>query len=437
MITYRTLTFLFLCLLSLKLSAQEDQDYKERRIYYGAVEKAKGLYDKKDYAEALKAYELALSKPNATKEDYYNAACCASLIGDLEKANTYLNKSIELGYWDLKWMSADADFAKFRKDRRWEKALQKLNATLNTIEAKFAGIKGVPLIELIPYQENGQWGYLQQKSKAVLVKAEFDHVSFAGNCLEIKQKNLTYSIGPEATILLEYSKRSTQARERQFFQVVNPPTLVVDSSEGFKGFKVNEKGYISIVSKDFDRNNGKPVVSSIKPIAIEGKMYAIARKQGKYGLVGQDGVPHPNIGFHYQSISLSASFNGKEKCFLTKNEANQWSFILSNGETKFQNEIDSLLRPTEYVKFYTLNLLVIKKGNSQGVIDLTTMTWALKRTENIEIIDLGYTHKDTFCNTDKDYDIDRSQILDFYFWVKNTNGQSYYLGKEQSPYLPK
>ncbi len=441
MISSRLLIFCLLSLFVFKLSAQsgitEGRDLKEGINYYRAVETATAFYEKKAYSDALKVFEQALSKPEANKNDYYNAACCASLVGDLDKANAYLNKSIELGYWDLKWMSNDADFANFRQDRRWEKAIQKLNTTLNTVEAKFERIKGLPLTALVPYQENELWGYLQQSSREILVKAEFEKVSFAGNCLEIKQKSATYSIGPDAKILLEHNNKSTQYRERQFFQVVNPPTLLVDSSDGFKGFKVNEKGYISVVSKDVDQNNGKPIVSPIKPINIEGKMYAIVRKQGKYGLLDQDGATHPKIGFHYKILSYTTAFKGTEKCFLTKNESDQWGFVLSTGETRFQSEFDTLLRPEEYFKFFNLNLLIVKKGNTQGVIDIPTMTWALKPTENIEILDLGFTHKDNYCNTSVSSDIDQSKILDFYFWVKSINGQSYYIGKDQVSYLPK
>lgn len=431
----RILTFCMFSWLVLKLSAQ--QSLIPAVNYYDEIATAQKHYKNKGYAHALHAYEQALSTPIAKKGDYYNAACCASLIGDLDKANTYLNKSIELGYWDLKWMSNDADFVNFRQDRRWEKTIQKLNTTLNTIEAKFERIKGLPLTTLVPYQENGLWGYLQQSSKAILVKAEFEKVSFAGNCLEIKQKNVTYSIGSDAKILLEHNNTSTQYRERQFVYVVNPPNLVVDSSEGFKGFKVNEKGYISVVPKDVDQDNGKPIVSPMKPINIEGKMYAIARKQGKYGLLNQDGGTHPKLGFHYKMLSYSPAFNGAEKCFLTKNDSDQWGFVFSTGETRFQGEIDTLLRPEGYFKFFNLNLLIVKKGNTQGVIDIPTMTWALKPTENIEILDLGFTHKDNYCNSSISSDIDRSKIMDFYFWVNNNNGQSFYMGKDQISYLPK
>ncbi len=288
----------------------------------------------------MRLYSQALNTTNTNKEDYYNAACCASLAGDLDKAALFLNKSIDLGYWDLKWMSADADFNNLRQDRRWEKAIQKLNTTLNTIESKFERIKGLPLTELIPYQENGLWGYIQRKSKEILVKAEFEKVSFAGNCLEIKQKQYNYSIGPDAKIQLDHNVFSTQSRKGPVYKVANFPTIVVDSSEGFKGFKVNEKGYISVVSKDFDQNNGKPLIAPVNPINIEGKMYAIVRKKGKYGLLDQEGTPHPKIGFAYKS--LSPIFSDKKKCFLAKNESNQWGFIFSDGET-IPKRFDTLL----------------------------------------------------------------------------------------------
>lgn len=428
MIYTRILIVCSLSWLAFKLSAQ--QSLIPPVNYYQEIATAEKHYKNKGYAHALHAYEQALSTPDAKKGDYYNAACCASLVGDLNKANTYLNKSIEMGYWDLKWMSNDADFANFRQDPRWEKTIQKLNTTLNAVEAKFERIKNIPRTDLIPYHENGLWGYLHRENKEILVHASFDKVGFAGDCLEIKYKNVLFSIDVQSKIDLEYQDEPSNSHQ-QVFKVFTPPG--VDSSGALKGFKVNEKGYVSIVSKDFDQQRGGPIVFPIKPLYIDGQSYIVARKQGKYGLVNQDGVTHHKIGFNYKSININYSYAGSEKCFLVENEASELSFVLSTGEVRLQNSIDSIFND-QFVQF---KFAKVRKGQREGLIDLTKLSWAIPLTEGLNILDLGFTHRDWYCSISSSSDVEQSKILAFYFLVKNAKGQVYYMDKNQIVYLPK
>jgi tetratricopeptide (TPR) repeat protein len=50
---------------------------------------------------------------------YYNLACIYSLNGDIEKAETAMNKALALGYYNIKWMGEDADLVNFRTGPLW------------------------------------------------------------------------------------------------------------------------------------------------------------------------------------------------------------------------------------------------------------------------------------------------------------------------------
>jgi tetratricopeptide (TPR) repeat protein len=50
---------------------------------------------------------------------YYNLACVYSLNGDIEKAETSMNKALALGYYNIKWMGEDADLVNFRTGPLW------------------------------------------------------------------------------------------------------------------------------------------------------------------------------------------------------------------------------------------------------------------------------------------------------------------------------
>jgi tetratricopeptide (TPR) repeat protein len=46
---------------------------------------------------------------------HYNLACSFSLTGDIKKAVASLEKAIELGYRDFKWLGKDPDLVELRK----------------------------------------------------------------------------------------------------------------------------------------------------------------------------------------------------------------------------------------------------------------------------------------------------------------------------------
>ena len=62
----------------------------------------------------------------------YNLACSFSLTGDIKKAVTALEKAIELGYRDFKWLGKDPDLEELRKSP----AFKTLRAKIKRISDK-------------------------------------------------------------------------------------------------------------------------------------------------------------------------------------------------------------------------------------------------------------------------------------------------------------
>jgi hypothetical protein len=89
------------------------------------VDKAVEVYRAKDYKQALqytqKAYEIA---PDNTLV-LYNLACFSALVGDKDKALTWLEKAVDAGYYAPNMISRDSDLDSLRDDARYRAAVAK------------------------------------------------------------------------------------------------------------------------------------------------------------------------------------------------------------------------------------------------------------------------------------------------------------------------
>lgn len=420
---------LLLIFLSCALIQAQNDEYS---IHFRIVEEATKLYQKKDYSAALATFEKAMQTAYGDKSDYYNAACCASLIGDLNKANQYLIKSIDTGFWDLAWMLQDSDFDNLRKTDQWKTATLHLENLIKSIEQQFIAVKGMKLTDLVPYCENGKWGYMQKKTKKIIVKANFTNVSFAGSCLEIEfQPRVKESINGEGKLNLKYADSPDQ-RPNEF--ALMDYNIKIDDNPDFKGFQVDREGIINRISSEIDVKNGRPVLSDLTPVKIGQENYAIAQKKGKFGLYRQDGATHPIIGFKYPLLEEVRNFEGKGAWFLFQDDKNKYGYIHSSGQVKFYGELDSLLTLQGDYSFALFGYEIIKQGDKTGIINLKTMTWLLKPLVDLKFLDVGYTHSGNFCNIHNQTLNDYSIILETYILTKNKTGQLFYLDEEGVQY---
>ncbi len=107
--------------------------------------------------KAIEIADSAMSKEN--RSNCYNWACLYAVMGDNDKALSYLRKAFELGYRDFAWMRADYDLDSIRNTAafkalvaEYEKKLQQEIAE----ETSDGGAEYVMQTEEIPYtQENG------------------------------------------------------------------------------------------------------------------------------------------------------------------------------------------------------------------------------------------------------------------------------------------
>ena len=80
------------------------------------------------FEEGLKVdQQLSRLRP-ADALAHYNLACSYSLTEQFAAAAAALNRALDLGYRDFKWVSKDPDLAKFRKHSLYKKVRARIKA---------------------------------------------------------------------------------------------------------------------------------------------------------------------------------------------------------------------------------------------------------------------------------------------------------------------
>lgn len=107
--------------------------------------------------KAIETADSAMSKEN--RSNCYNWACLYAIMGDNDKALSYLRKAFELGYRDFAWMRSDYDLDGIRNTAAYKTLVAEYEERLQQEMAEDTGEdegKYVIQTEEIPYtQENG------------------------------------------------------------------------------------------------------------------------------------------------------------------------------------------------------------------------------------------------------------------------------------------
>jgi len=95
--------------------------FSNAQSYYHFINEGYRDYQKKDYENALKLYDHAFEISYNNPNDIYNAACCAALSGQTEKAVRLLKDAMMNGSPDIKHVQEDSDLISLRVLNDWEK----------------------------------------------------------------------------------------------------------------------------------------------------------------------------------------------------------------------------------------------------------------------------------------------------------------------------
>lgn len=84
---------------------------------------------KKEYEQILSLYDRWEKIDAKNPMVYYNKACTLAKMGKKEEALTTLEKAVETGYRDYKWMEKDGDMSTLRDEERYKALVKKLKGS--------------------------------------------------------------------------------------------------------------------------------------------------------------------------------------------------------------------------------------------------------------------------------------------------------------------
>ncbi|MFN7117565.1 MAG: tetratricopeptide repeat protein [Saprospiraceae bacterium] len=440
-------TLMFILLVSHVSFSQNNQQKEEaskraqnEMLYKRNISYALNYHRQKNYVKALEKFEEAFQIKNSERIDLYNTACSASLAQNFEKASHYLNKSIDSGYIDLNWMNNDQDFVEFKKTTYWKDIIKNINNKLNILTEAFKKIKGIPLVELVPFKKDGKWGYIHKKSKKIIVEASYKAVEFGGTCLKIElTDNNFFNVDKDGNISV--------FRRPANYQAIDPPAppfpmvgnAKVDTSANFKGFRVNKFNRISHVSSIYDKTEwdflddsapSAPEIEILGPFKIGGKWHAVVQKNDKWGVIDEAGNIFEKVRFEFEELIPVTDYVGEDYWFYFADSLGNRGFINSLGKVKFYKEFDEYPFTTNN----EMGLAILRKKNQENsVIDLTKMEWVIKPTKSL-IVNIDYTYNGDCNNIPYEH---RDKVIDFYFLIKDKDQEEYYIGTNNEVYKPK
>jgi hypothetical protein len=398
----------------------------QQNAYEKIADEARSLMTSKKYTEALDHYQQSFKMGNDYTIDYYNAACCASLTQQPELASKLLVRSIRLGYLDKKWAQADPDFMTLRSDKHWSSVLTEFEKQEKQLTKLFSKIKSVKHADLIPFQQNGQWGYIDKNTLNVIVQPAFKTLGFMGDCTEAYYRDYTpLQVNSDGTISIKYPEHSTNADESMVMEVSAEDEGPQPSyDKNFKGFKVNDQGEIIYFSSIYNRY--QPAFFNINgPFKINGVYYAIAHKTDRSGVIDQDGNPLPLFDFMHYELVRNYSRSDGETWFYYKEESGKGGFVSEKGETRLAGELIGY-------PFYSSDVLDnnIQSDQKQwGVLDKKNMTWVI-RPQSLPIQAIGYSYHDS-CQTPS-----AKNAIELYFLIRD-GSNAYYIDKNMKAYKPR
>lgn len=316
-------------------------------------------------------------------------------------------------------------------------------------------------IILVPFMENGKFGYLDYESLKVVVPPMADRLTLKNTAHKEgyigEMDNYSYTFNEDGNLTMrEMNYGPPQIREERPSQNWALPTdigvKIIPKSENFKGFtyRKNEEGriYVSTFSELYDSGNlNNP---NLWPIEIDGEVYGIAEIrnpenwQTLAGIISPDGKPLKGFDFNFNKIlPLTGLKESLGNWFLVqKRNSDDSKFHLINSKGEFLSE--KILPQLDYNQYFIktqmstpyhiplgqLNYVV----NNNKIIDLYELKFIDIIPENYEILYLDFIY---LKNLESEKVEVKRQNAKIFVVVKDEKGNWFYMDFNEKKYIPK
>ncbi|RCU42090.1 hypothetical protein EIZ47_10955 [Chryseobacterium lacus] len=107
------------------------------QTYKSIVAEADAFYNNKEYKKSVEKYKEAFKLEQKSGNDFYNAGCSASLLGDKKLAFKWLNLALKNGWSNVRHLKSDADLTTLHTNKKWEKLVSEMQLIVDKREANY------------------------------------------------------------------------------------------------------------------------------------------------------------------------------------------------------------------------------------------------------------------------------------------------------------
>ncbi len=136
--------------------------------YGGLIKKADSCYAIKNYKLSTAFFQKAFAAKPELKENFYNAACAASLANEKKKALKWFETAVINGFDNLDHISTDTDIDFIRKEKKFIKIMADLQKKADAIEVNYDKPLQKELLEIYREDQEIRKQYSSVKKKIQL-----------------------------------------------------------------------------------------------------------------------------------------------------------------------------------------------------------------------------------------------------------------------------
>ncbi len=263
-------------------------------------------YHDQKYTEALPHF-LEYAVCNPVGSSYYDASCVASLSGDTTLSIKLLKTAITNGFADYEHMESDDDLSNLRRTTYWPEVKSLLDSIILVYKQEIAKLQhSCPGANLIPFQDNNLWGYLDKNTKNIVLEPIFKNLSFLGKTGKAHANGLEFLFTCNGVIKsIESGFPSISASAWYEHGYKRTESLL-------KGFSTSTMEYSSIYNHSF------------QPVKLLDEQLAIVGKGGYFQLIDSTGAIRGKISKYKKLMAYNF---GRDSEYFPDNDENGDFFI--------------------------------------------------------------------------------------------------------------
>jgi hypothetical protein len=294
---------------------------------------------------------------------------------------------------------------------------QEINLTTKKVKSKVYSdleiIYKYGIMNAVPFSVNGKYGYIDKKSKAVIIEPNYQDLNLFNPDTEGQYNDqyfFSISTEPNPTITV----RDVNA-EGLDISMDNTPWPRGPRLDNQIGFTTNGSGKLISYSKEYEKHARLHVINK--------QSYLIVNKAGRYGIIDSVGNIMPHFNFAHIYLTKEGEIKGEDDWFRFTDSLGVSGFINLKGKIKMRGEVGQRNRESYF------GLEIIEIDDLVGILDMEKLKWVIKPQEE-KIRKISYSSKKVITDYSKTKDVN----IFFQIW----NGRDmYYMDKKGYIYLPK